>query len=414
MPKSALLSLPVVLLLAPAARADEAPTFARDVAPIAQRRCQTCHVEGGVGPFPLLTRDDFAEHAPMIEEVLSTRRMPPWHADDTGLVFDSWRAMPDGERSTLLSWLKGDMPAGDPAQAPPALPARAEWAIGTPDVVLPIPAYDVPATGTVGYRYVDVPTNFGEDRWIKAVEVKVGARSVVHHILVFVRYPKAAGPSPDFRGGLEGYFASALPGEDLRPYPAGTARRLPAGTTLKVQLHYTPDGTARRDESKIGIIFAKPDEQITRESKTVALYSTRFRIPPGVKGHEVRARYEFGKDTILFGLTPHMHVRGESFRYLLMLPDGTNRPLLAVPRWDFEWQTTYRLAQPLFIPRGSKVVGLATYDNSAENRANPDPNATVYFGEQTRDEMMIGYMDVLEATPEERAAWEASQAPAAR
>jgi len=185
-------------------------------------------------------------------------------------------------------------------------------------------------------------------------------------------------------------------------------------TTLTVQLHYTPDGTARRDDSKIGIIFARPEEQITRESKTVGLYSTRFRIPPGVKGHEVRARYEFAKDTILFGLTPHMHVRGESFRYLLMLPDGTSKPLLAVPRWDFEWQTTYRLAQPLFLPRGSKVVGIATYDNSADNRANPDPNATVYFGEQTRDEMMIGYMDVLEATPEERAAWESSQAPAAR
>jgi hypothetical protein len=194
------------------------------------------------------------------------------------------------------------------------------------------------------------------------------------------------------------------------PFPRGTAKRLPRGSTLTFQIHYTPDGEPRTDLTRMALYFAKEDEPITREAQSVSLHQERFAIPPGVKGHEVRARHEFRQDTIIYGLLPHMHVRGETFRYLLMYPDGSHEPVLSIPRWDFNWQNTYRLAEPLFVPKGAKMMGIATYDNSTDNPANPDPTAMVMFGEQTWDEMMIGYMDVVTATPEERAAWERAHA----
>lgn len=395
---------------APAARADGgAPTFHRDVEPILQRRCQVCHRPGGVGPFPLLTYDDVTADLATIAEVVSDRRMPPWHADPHVGTFENSRALTDAERRTLFGWIEAGGPRGDPAHAPPPREWPSTWALGEPDAIVETPApFRVPARGVVDYQYFRVPTDFGEDRWITGMEVRVEAPSVVHHVLVFVKYPRGVGPSPEVRGGLEGYFASALPGDQAMTFPAGTAKRLPRGSTLVFQVHYTPDGEARVDRTRLALYFAKPGQQITREARTVALNSTGFAIPPGVKGHEVRARYRFTEDTILHGFTPHMHLRGESFKYLLLYPDGTSRPMLVIPRYDFNWQTTYRLAEPVFVPKGARMVGLATYDNSSDNPANPDPTRTVYFGEQTNDEMMIGYMDVITATAEERAAWERS------
>jgi hypothetical protein len=267
-------------------------------------------------------------------------------------------------------------------------------------------SFNVPATGTVSYQYFRVPTDFAEDRWVKAMEVQVDAAPAVHHVLVFIKYPESYGPSPNMRGGLEGFFASALPGDAIVPFPQGSAKKLPRGSQLVFQVHYTPDGQARVDRPRMALYFAKPDEPIVRETQSIAMHNTRFAIPPETKGFEVRARYTFQQDTIIYGLLPHMHLRGESFRYLLMYPDGTHRPVLNVPRYDFNWQTNYQLAEPLFVPKGARMVGIATFDNTSGNPANPDPKRMVGFGEQTQDEMMIGYMDVLAATPEERAAWE--------
>lgn len=393
-----------------AARADEAPakpTFHRDVEPIVQRRCQVCHRPGGVGPFPLLSYENLVDDLPTVAEVVDERRMPPWHAEPGVGAFANSRALTGDERATLLAWVEAGAPKGDPKDAPPAREWKSEWTLGEPDAVLGMPGpFQVAATGVLEYQYFRVRTDFPEDRWIKAMEVRVGAPTVVHHVLVFISYPAAAGRAPNFNNGLDGYFASALPGDQIVPFPRGTAKRLPKGAQLIFQIHYTPDGTARADQTRMGLYFAKPDEQITREARTIALRNTGFTIPPGAKGHEVRARHQFNQDTILYGLTPHMHLRGESFRYLLIYPDGTNRPVLSIPRYDFNWQTCYQLAEPLFVPRGSRMVGLATFDNSADNPANPDPTRAVRFGEQTSDEMMIGYMDVITATPAERAAWE--------
>ncbi|MBX3470809.1 MAG: cytochrome c [Planctomycetes bacterium] len=406
----ALLAL-TAFALAPLARADEparGPTFHRDVEPILQQRCQVCHRPDGVGPFPLLTHDDVAADLPTIAQVVADRRMPPWHADPAVGTFSNSRALSDAERSTLLAWIEAGGPKGDPKDAPKPREWVSDWVHGEPDAVVQTPGpFKVPARGTLDYQYFRVATDFGEDKWIRAMEVRVDAPTVVHHVLVFVQYPRAAGASPRVRGGLDGYFASALPGDQVVPFPAGSAKRLPRGSTLVFQVHYTPDGEVRQDRTRLGLYFAAPDE-VQREAQTVALNSTGFAIPPGVKGHEVRARYQFDKDTMLVGLTPHMHLRGESFRYLLLLPDGTHRPVLSIPRYDFNWQTTYRLAEPMFVPKGARMMGIATFDNSAGNPANPDPTRTVYFGEQTTDEMMIGYMDVVPATAAERAAWEAA------
>lgn len=394
--------------LAATARADgPTPTYFRDVLPVFQRRCIACHRPGGVGPFPLDDPEEALGWAAMIGEVVEERRMPPWQANPAVGHFSNSRALGDEERRTILEWVAAGAPAGDPAQAPPPVTFPEGWRIGEPDAVIEVPEYRVPATGTVDYVYFDVPTDFGEDRWVRAIEVQPGAASVVHHVLVFVIYPD--GTHPRVRGGLKGYFASALPGDLVEPFPPGSARRLPRGTVLRFQMHYTPDGEERVDRTRMALRFARPDEGELREAETVSLYNTNLHIPPRARGHAVRARYAFQQDRVLYGLTPHMHVRGESFRYLLVLPDGTHRPLLDIPRWDFNWQNTYRLAEPLYVPAGSVMLGVATYDNSEDNPANPDPRRTVTFGEQTWDEMMIGYMDVVPPTPEETAAYRAAQ-----
>ncbi|MGE0710565.1 MAG: cytochrome c [Planctomycetota bacterium] len=428
----------LALLLAPgAARADEpppaapkpaeakpaekpadkkaAPTYHGEIEGIFQRRCQTCHRPGAIGPMPFTSYKEVAGQAAMIHEVVTTRRMPPWHADPKVNTFANSRRLPDAERQAILDWVDAGAPQGDPKQAPAPVtwPDAKAWRIGEPDAVLELPkAFTVPATGVVQYQYTYVKTDFDADKWIKSMEVQIGAPTVVHHVLVFVIYPDR-GKSPRVRGGLRGYFASALPGDSIAPYPAGTAKWLPKGSTLVFQIHYTPDGTERVDRCKLGLRFAKPEEKITRRARTLALSTTSFAIPAGASDHPVRAHYDFQDDTILFGLTPHMHLRGKTFRYALRYPDGKTVPLLEIPRWDFNWQNTYRFEQPLFVPKGSRMIGVATFDNSDKNPANPDPSRVVRFGEQTWDEMMIGYLETVDALPEDRAAWEKSQAEAA-
>jgi mono/diheme cytochrome c family protein len=410
------LAAPLLALLSVASLAsaqDSAPTYHEDVAPIVQERCQTCHRPGGVGPFSLLTYTDALGNSAMIDEVVRTRRMPPWHADDkTTAQFSNSRVLPQSERKTILDWIAADCPAGDETKAP----APIAWPDPKgynfePDAVLqtPIP-FVVPASGSVRYQYYRVHTNFDDDRWITDYQVKVDATEVVHHVLIFVVYPKNS-DSPRVRSGLNGYFCSFLPGESQKPFPLNSAKFLPKGAMLRFQVHYTPDGEPHTDRVRLALKFAKPDTKL-RRARTVALATTKLKIPPGAADYAVRARHVFNRDTILMGLTPHMHLRGKTFNYLLIHPDGTSRELLNVPKWDFNWQNTYRFREPLFVPAGSKMLGLATYDNSTANRANPNPGKTVRFGEQTWDEMMIGYMDTVDATLEERAAWRATQADA--
>ena len=395
-----------------------APTFSRDVAPIFYGKCISCHRPGEVAPMSLITFREARPWARAIHEKVTTREMPPWHADRRYGVFRNDLSLTQTEIDTIAAWVTGGAREGDAAHLPP-LPALTEgWQIGTPDMVFEMPVdYEVPATGTVEYQYFDVPTNFTEDRWMQAGEARPGDRAHVHHIVVYVRepepntrpkvvsvrpiLPEGQRPSPEALralaaragqrpvGGGDAMLVNWAVGEDAPVYLPGTAKRIPAGSTLVFQMHYTTDGEPGVDRSKLGLIFAKePPEQ---EIRTGMILNPVFELPPGAANHEVEAEATFSADVKVWTMHPHMHLRGKDMTYTVTYPDGRTEIVLRVPRFDFGWQTDYWLAEPLLLPRGSKMHVSAHFDNSAANRANPDPTATVRWGDQTWEEMMIGF-----------------------
>jgi hypothetical protein len=368
-------------------------TYHRDVAPIVQTRCQACHRPGQVGGFDLLTHADAFRHSAMIAEVVEQRRMPPWHADPRHGHFSNDRRLTPRDRATLLAWVKQGCPEGDPADTPAPRTWPEGWTIGTPDVVFEIPeANAIPAQGTMPYIHVSVPTNFTEDTWVQAAEARPGDAGVVHHIIVFV-VPPGGNRGRAIAGG-QGHLCGYAPGDMPSVYPLGTAKRIKAGSTLVFQLHYTPNGRPTTDRSKVGFILAK--EPPTREALTIGIANPGFVIPPGAPAHPVRSQQRVRGEVRLLSFMPHMHLRGRSFRYTLTGASEGAEPevLLDVPAFDFGWQSYYTLAEPRILPQGSLLVCDATFDNSSGNPANPDPTSVVRWGEQTWEEMMIGYIDV--------------------
>jgi peroxiredoxin len=368
-------------------------TYAADVAAILQDRCQSCHRPGQVGPFSLLSYDDARRHAAMIREVVDERRMPPWHADPRYGHFQNDRSLSPPERAALIAWVDQGAPLGDPTKLPAPRSFPEGWTIGTPDVEFELPEpYVVAAQGVLDYVHIRVPTHFKEDRWIQAAEARPGDRSVVHHILVYVDDHKKK------QGWKEqGHLCGYAPGDLPSVYAPGTAKKVPAGADLIFQLHYTPSGTVRSDRSKVGLIFAK--SPVKHEAHTRGIAQTRFVIPPGADDHPVRSSYTFPRDAHLLSFMPHMHLRGKSFQYEATFPDGRKELLLSVPAYDFGWQSAYILETPLAVPRGTRIDCLAHFDNSADNPANPDPSKAVSWGDQTFEEMMIGYIDYVEDGP---------------
>lgn len=368
-------------------------TWSARVGDIVQRRCQNCHRPGELAPFSLLTYEDAAAWHEMIGEVVGLRRMPPWHADPSVGKFSNDPRLTDEERETLLAWVDCGAPHGDATQDPSPREFAPGWKIGEPDQVVymserPI---DVPAEGTVAYQWLRVDPGFTEDKWIRAAEARPGCAAVVHHVTV---YHEPAGVTGDLRLNdrinlLGGYN----PGGDPWNLPAGAAMRVPAGSQIVFEMHYTPNGLPQLDRSYIGLAFARP-EDVTQEVICVMPANTRFAIPPGAANHEVGAEYTFPVDVDLLLMRPHMHLRGRSFQYDVVLPDDRHQRLLNVPRYDFSWQHSYVLAEPLRLPAGTRLVCSATFDNSAENRSNPDPKATVRWGDQSWEEMMIGIVMV--------------------
>ena len=375
-------------------------TYAADVAAILQQKCQSCHRPGQVGPFPLLTYDDARRHAAAIREVVEDRRMPPWHADPRYGHFENDRSLTGRQRAVVLDWIDQGSPLGD-AKAVPAPRAFPEgWGIGEPDLVVEMPEpYSVPAQGTVPYQYFRVPSDFTEDRWVQAAEARPGDPSVVHHVLVAIDDHEQK-TEADARRLPQSHFVAYAPGDLPLVLPPGTAKRIPAGADFIIQMHYTPVGTVRVDRSSIALIFAKAPPR--REAHTLGIIEPKFEIPPGADDYPVRSSYVFPADGELYSLMPHMHLRGKSFRYTATFPDGNREILLSVPGYDFAWQSVYRLARPHHIPKGTRIDCLAHFDNSSKNPANPDPSRKVAFGEQTFEEMMIGYIDVafLDRSPE--------------
>lgn len=372
-----------------------APTWHGRVSRIFDRNCADCHRAGDAGPFPLLTRDDVLAQADMVKVVVANRTMPPWFAGEACGEFATDASLSARDREAVLAWIEAGLPVGDPADAAAPAERAPGWRIGEPDLVLEVPeAIDVPASGVVEYQYRWVATGLEEDRWVTAVEVRPSAPEVVHHVLVFPRFrkkdPRAATQGP-FDGGVSGYFAATVPGQGHFVYPEGHAKKLPAGTDLLFQIHYQPNGRAARDRPRIGLRFAPTPP--AHEVRTRGVYDMKFKIPPGAERHPVHAVWTFPQRARILEFMPHMHVRGTAFRYELELPDGARRTLLDIPRYDFDWQIVYRLREPLEVPRGARVHATGWFDNSATNPSNPDPTRTVPFGDQTTDEMMIGYFD---------------------
>jgi peroxiredoxin len=369
-------------------------TWTKHVSRIVQQRCQECHRSGQVGPMSLRTYKAAVAWSGMIREVVSEQRMPPWHADPKYGKFSNDRSLSKEERSTLLRWIAQKCPKGDPKDQPPARKFVNGWTIGKPDVVFEMPVEQtVPAKAGrrgVPYRYSFVRTNFTEDKWVQAAEVRPGARAVVHHIIVYARTLKKR--SRDRRDGIgTGFLAAYAPGDMPLVLAPGQAKRVPRGAVLVFQLHYTPNGIEQTDRSSVGLIFAKKPPR--HEVRTRSIAQRRFTIPAGAANHEVRSVTTFDRDVDLISLLPHMHLRGKDFKYVAVFPGGKKQTLLSVPRYDFNWQSNYRLAKPLRLPKGTRIECTAHFDNSEDNPNNPDPKKAVRWGDQTWEEMMIGFVD---------------------
>ncbi len=381
--------------------AQVAVTYSKQVARILQQNCQECHRPGQVGPMPLLTYDDALSWSDTIREVIDQRRMPPWYADPRYGKFSNDRSLSKRDRDALLAWVDQGCPHGDDRDLPPPRQFVNGWTIGQPDLVLTMPKeFDVPAEMPrrgIPYKYFSVPTNFTEDRWVERAEARPGAGEVVHHIVVFIEPPGETFNPNDPRVRVLGGTA---PGDMPLILPPGYARRIPAGSRLIFQMHYTPNGRAQKDRSSIGLIFAKRPP--AHEVRTVPVFNAAFFIPPGEGNYEIESTFKVRRPAHVIGFMPHMHLRGKDFRYEAIYADGKTETLLSVPRYDFNWQSVYRLAKPLAIPAGTVIHCVAHFDNSAKNRNNPDPSRFVAWGDQTWEEMMIGWMDFAYDSPPQK------------
>ena len=381
--------------LKPADGPATAITYHRDVARILQQHCVRCHHPQGIAPFPLDDLTSVKDHAKTLRRVLQEGTMPPWFAappkDGGPSPFANDCSLGAKDKADLLAWLASpDRPLGDPAEAPAKLRFEGEWTIGKPDAIIPLSkAYAIKATGTMPYQTDIVTTEFTEDKWVKAYEIIPSARDVVHHVIVMVHPPG----SKIVSGGAENYWAIYVPGNSARVFDDGIARKLPAGSRLSFQIHYTPSGKPTQERLRLGLIFAKEPPRL--EMKTVGVAKPLLSIPPYEAHHVETKTQRVPVDLTVTNLLAHMHVRGKAFKYELIHPDGHEEVLLDIPRYDFNWQLRYDFKQPKVFPKDSTLRITAVFDNSVGNQANPDPSKTVKWGQQTSDEMMIGYVEYV-------------------
>ena len=395
------------------------PTFYRDVLPILEQHCQRCHRAGGIAPMPFETYEETRLFADAIRRATQEKSMPPWFADSDVGQFSNDPSLKPAEIGALAAWAEAKSPAGDPKDARPSRRWEESWSIPKPDLVLKMTqAVTLPASGDIEYTYEIVPTNFKEDRWVQMAEVLPALRSNVHHAVVYVRPPDSNWlqhapdgvpftastlTDPEDRRGAHWTDSDVLlvyaPGSSPDAWPEKMAKFIPAGSDLVFQMHYTANGRAASDRSSIGLIFSKhvPEQRVL----TLQLTNDHFVIPPGAPDYRVEARGTLPNDATLFSFFPHMHLRGKRFEYNLIRkkmsadgkPDYEIEPLLRV-NYHFHWQMSYRLAEPRFLRAGTELQAVAWYDNSKANPHNPDAEAAVRWGEQTYDEMMVGFFDI--------------------
>jgi hypothetical protein len=402
----------------PESRAEEAkpqpatsPTFYKDVLPILQDRCQSCHRPGEAAPMPLLTYEQTQPWAKKIAAAVEMKMMPPWFADPRYGHFANDPSLTAQQIVAIVNWANAGTPAGDVNDGPPPRRWNDAWNIPQPDVVVKMPeAVMIPAHGAVEYTYEIVPTHFAEDKWVQIVEVRPSSPAHVHHAVVYIRPPDSAWlrhapvgvpftasvlQDPAERRQAHETTSDLLlvyaPGSAADRFPEGMAKFVPAGSDLVLQMHYTTNGEAASDQTSVGLIFAKtpPKQRVI----TLQLNDHAIIIPPGADDFRVEVQGTLPHDATLLSLFPHMHLRGKRFEYDIVHDDGTVEPLLRV-NYHFHWQLTYKLAEPRKLKSGTRLRAIAWYDNSRNNPHNPDPDKTVVWGDQTSDEMMVGFFDV--------------------
>ena len=333
--------------------------------------------------MPLLSYTDTRPWAKAIRAAILTGKMPPWSPDPRHGKFSNDLSLAPGEKEKIVSWIDAGAPEGEPSEAPPPRVFPQGWNISPPDAVFEMPApYDVPASGTIDYQYIDVPTNFTEDHWVQMVEVRPGERGVVHHAIVVAKAPG---------GGREEYLGGYAPGMTAQIWKPGQARLIKAGSVLTFQMHYAANGKAARDRTRIGLVFAKAP--VTEQVIGTQVMPQGLHIPPGAADYRVDASGAVGQAMKLVAIRAHMHLRGKSMELRAVYPSGETEVLLSVPKYDFNWQPYYYLETPKLLPRGTRIECAAVFDNSPNNPFNPDPTATVFWGPQSTDEMMIGWLD---------------------
>ncbi len=375
-------------------------TYSKHIAPIFQDRCVECHRPGQIGPFALQNYEDAVGWAEMIEEVVRDGRMPPWHPDPKFSHFSNDISLSKDEKDLIYRWVAAGAPEGDPQDLPPAKEYAGSWMMpGEPDAVFYMSdePVDVPAEGTVDYRYYIVDPGFKEDKWVQVAECMPGNRGVVHHIIVFLK-PPAKGEQKSGQGAARGSssfgqlcgFAPGTRPIVLRP---GMAKLIPAGWELVFQMHYTPNGSPQKDRSAVGMKFVDADT-VTHRVATSNAMNGMFLIPAGDPNYKVESTRTYNKEVQMLSVFPHMHLRGKDFHYELIYPDGRKETILNMPRYDFNWQTSYIFDEPRQLPAGTTLHCTAHFDNSADNPANPDPSKPVRWGDQTWEEMMIGWFDI--------------------
>ena len=395
----------------------KAITYTEDIAPILAENCVTCHRQGGIGPWAMTGYPMVRGFAPMIREVIRTRRMPPWHADPAHGRFANDRSLAADDVRSIVHWVEAGAPRGEGEDALATLSdAWPQWQLGEPDLVLDIPPFDVPASGVVEYQYQRVRNPLDRPVWIRGQEILPGDRAALHHVITQFVVPEAEAKSEQrvdalgnpidgqrrrgfaSRGSLGGY----VPGMVVDEYPDGTGTLLPPGAVVVFQMHYTPYGKAVTDRSKLGLYFHEEPPQ--HRLRGAVLMNTRILIPPHAKAHSDTAERTFKRDILVYDLLPHAHYRGKASEFRAFYPDGSEELLLRVPNYDFNWQTSYVLEQPKVLPAGTRVVHTTWWDNSAQNPANPDPSRAVPWGRQSWDEMLFGtisfrYLDVETGQP---------------
>ncbi|MCC6510338.1 MAG: redoxin domain-containing protein [Pirellulaceae bacterium] len=388
-------------------------TYTGQIAKVFQTHCIECHRSGEIGPFAMTDYEELRGWGDMIIEVINDGRMPPWHAAPGHAKLRNARSMHESDKQLVRDWVASGMPYGEASQLPTTPEVKSQWQLPrSPDleVVMRKTAYPVPAEGTVDYQYFVVDPGLTEDRWVSAAQVIPGNPSVVHHAIVFIRPPDGV----DFRG--VSWLTAYVPGQRQHTLPAGSARRIPAGSKFVFQMHYTPNGTPQTDQTKVGMLFVEPD-QVKHEVITMMAINQEFEIPPQVADHPVTAKLKrLPKGGQLLAVSPHMHVRGRSFQ-LLMKQAGQEQTLLDVPRYDFNWQHTYELAEPLALDTIESLEFIARFDNSTGNPVNPNPNTLVTWGDQTWEEMAVAFFEVsqpLVNASEELSASTSKETPADR